>query len=160
MKSLIITDLINSMLINLSYLQVLMYNIFNYCTLTLVNTIKIVYRLAMSNKIQSQIWRRPKFSLNLYHIIIIKLHNRNLHVGELGFKLSQREVYSMLHKNLWLKKAFSSIQYELWVWFEKQGSRCVASLLWYWQSVPQLNATAHKTVIISLATASAIETTQ
>ena len=60
----------------------------------------IVYRLAMSNRIQSQIWRRAKFSLNLYHIIIIKLHNRNLHVGELGFKLSQREVYSMLHKPL------------------------------------------------------------
>ena len=68
--------------------------------------------------------------------IIIQLCNRNLHVGELGFKLSQRVVYSSCWTKLWLKKAFSNIQYELWVWFEKQGSQCFASLLWYWQSVP------------------------
>ena len=54
----------------------------------------------MSNEIQTQIWMRAKFSLNLYHIIIIQLRNRNLHVGELGFKLSQREVNSMLLKPL------------------------------------------------------------
>ena len=42
----------------------------------------------------------------------------------------------------------------------KGSSWCFASLLWYWQNVPQSNATVHKTVIISLATASAIETTQ
>ena len=52
----------------------------------------------MSNGIQTQIWMRAKFSSNLYQIIIIQLRNRNLHVGELGFKLNQREVYSMLHK--------------------------------------------------------------
>ena len=54
----------------------------------------------MSNGIQIQIWMRAKFSLNLYHIIIIQLDNRNLDVGELGFKLSQREVNRMLHKPL------------------------------------------------------------
>ena len=54
----------------------------------------------MSNGIQTQIWMRAKFSSNLYHIIIIQLRNRNLHVGELGFKLNQREVYSMLYKPL------------------------------------------------------------
>ena len=38
----------------------------------------------------------------LYPIIIIHvhLHYKNLHVDELEFKLSQREVYSMLHKPL------------------------------------------------------------
>ena len=59
----------------------------------------------MSNGIQTQIWMRAKFSSNLYHIIIIQLRNRNLHVGELGFKLNQREVYSMLYKPL-IEKAF------------------------------------------------------
>ena len=54
----------------------------------------------MSNGIQTQIWMRAKLSSNFYHIIIIQLRNRNLHVGELGFKLSQREVYSMLYKPL------------------------------------------------------------
>ena len=54
----------------------------------------------MSNGIQIQIWMRAKVSLNLYHIIIIQLDNRNLDVGELGFKLSQREVNRMLHKPL------------------------------------------------------------
>ena len=54
----------------------------------------------MSNGIQTQIWMQATCSLNLYHIIIIQLCNRNLHVGELEFKLSQREVYSMLHKPL------------------------------------------------------------
>ena len=59
----------------------------------------------MSNGIQTQIWMRAKFSSNLYHIIIIQLRNRNLHVGELGFKLNQREVYSMLYKPL-IEKGF------------------------------------------------------
>ena len=44
----------------------------------------------MSNGIETQTWMRAKFSLNLYHIIIIKLCNRNLHVGELGFKLTAK----------------------------------------------------------------------
>ena len=73
----------------------------------------------MSNGIQTQIWMQATCSFNLYHIIIIQLCNRNLHVGELEFKLSQREVYSMLHKPL----------IEKWVWFEKQGSGRVASLI-------------------------------
>ena len=59
----------------------------------------------MSNGIQTQIWMRAKFSSYLYHIIIIQLRNRNLHVGELGFKLNQREVYSMLYKPL-IEKGF------------------------------------------------------
>ena len=59
----------------------------------------------MSNGIQTQIWMRAKFSSNLYHIIIIQLRNRNLQVGELGFKLNQREVYSMLYKPL-IEKGF------------------------------------------------------
>ena len=59
----------------------------------------------MSNGIQTQIWMRAKFSSNLYQIIIIQLRNRNLHVGELGFKLNQREVYSMLYKPL-IEKGF------------------------------------------------------
>ena len=59
----------------------------------------------MSNGIQTQIWMRAKFSSNLYHIIIIQLRNRNLHVGELGFKLNQRGVYSMLYKPL-IEKGF------------------------------------------------------
>ena len=59
----------------------------------------------MSNGIQTQIWMLAKFSSNLYHIIIIQLRNRNLHVGELGFKLNQREVYSMLYKPL-IEKGF------------------------------------------------------
>ena len=59
----------------------------------------------MSNGIQTQIWMRAKFSSNLYHIIIIQLRNRNLHVCELGFKLNQREVYSMLYKPL-IEKGF------------------------------------------------------
>ena len=63
-------------------------------------TFNCLQRPALSNGIQTQIWMWAKFSLNLYHINIIQLCNSNLHIGELGFKLSQREVYSMLDKPL------------------------------------------------------------
>ena len=163
MKCLIIADLNNSMPINLSYFEVFVQHLIVYrdqlcqmgfkpkygCGLSfpwhlssyLIS--KCLYNIELFRDQLCQMGFKPKYGCELSFLwtnctinIIIQLCNRNLHVGELGFKLSQRVVYSSCWTKLWLKKAFSNIQYELWVWFEKQGSWCFASLLWYWQSVP------------------------
>ena len=89
MKCLIITDLNNSVPINLSYFEVFVQHL-------------IVYRDQLC-----QMGFKPKYGCGLSFpltctilIIIIQLCNSNLHIGELGFKLSQREVYNMLDKPL------------------------------------------------------------
>ena len=72
-----------------------------------------------------EIWMQAKFFLTCTILSIYGCATEiHMLVSSVGFKLSQKEVNSMLHK------PFSSIQYELWVWFEKQAtSRCFASLL-------------------------------
>ena len=116
MKCLIITDLNNSVPINLSYFEVFVQHL-------------IVYRDQLC-----QMGFKPKYGCGLSFpltctILILYSCATAIYILVSWDSNSAKGKCTVFWTNLWLKKAVSNIQYELWVWFEKQGSWCFASLL-------------------------------